>query len=88
MHEVFDYDDVHLELENLTKDFGLVVGSISTPHGPFTFESIATPNDFDEEAKIAWEVLKAQLILNQKAWVPIVGYFSIDIFWWQLMALN
>jgi hypothetical protein len=42
MHEVFDYDDVHLELENLTKDSGLIVGSISTPHGPFTFESIAT----------------------------------------------
>jgi hypothetical protein len=66
----FDYDDAHLESENLTKDFGLVVGSISTPNGPFTSKSIATPSDFDEEAKIAWEVLKVQLILNKKAWVP------------------
>jgi hypothetical protein len=35
MHEGFDCDDVHLELGNLVEDFGLVVGSISTPSGPF-----------------------------------------------------
>jgi hypothetical protein len=66
MHEGFDYDDAHLESGNLTKDFGLLVGSISTLNGPFTFESIATPDDFDEKAKNAWEVLKAQFILNKK----------------------
>jgi hypothetical protein len=55
-----------LELKNLVKDFGSIVGSISMPSGPFAFESITTPNDLDEEAKITWEVLKAQLILNQK----------------------
>jgi len=30
----------------------------------FAFESIAMSNDLDEETKIAWEVLKVQLILN------------------------
>jgi hypothetical protein len=65
MHEGFDYDDVRLESENLIKDSRLVVGLISTLSGPFTSKSIATPSDFDEEAKITWEVLKVQLILNQ-----------------------
>jgi hypothetical protein len=65
VHEGFDCDDVHLELENLIKDSKQpIVGSISTLNGPSAFESIATPNDLDEEAKIAWEVLKAQFILN------------------------
>ncbi len=66
IHQAFDSNDFHLELKNLVKDFGSIVGSISTPSGPFAFESITTPNDLDEEAKITWEVLKAQLILNQK----------------------
>jgi hypothetical protein len=69
MHEGFDCDDVHLESRNSVKNYGLVVGSISTSNGPFAFESIEMPNDLNEEAKIAWEVLKAQLILNQNAWV-------------------
>jgi hypothetical protein len=65
VHEGFDCDDVHLELENLTKDCKQpIVGLISTPSGPSAFENIATPNDLDEEAKITWEVLKAQFILN------------------------
>jgi hypothetical protein len=54
-----------LEFKNLIEvSRRLVVGSISTPSGPSMFESITTPNDLDEEAKIAWEVLKAQFILN------------------------
>ncbi len=69
IHEGFDYDGIHLELKNLLEDFGPIVGSISMPNGPFAFESIRMPNDLDEEAKIAWEILKAQLILNQKTWV-------------------
>jgi hypothetical protein len=32
-------------------------------------KSIAMPSDLYEEAKIAWEVLKAQHILNKNAWV-------------------
>jgi len=47
-----------LEPRNLVEDYGLVVGSILTPNGPFAFESIATPNNLDEETKFAWEVLK------------------------------
>jgi hypothetical protein len=70
IHKGFDFDDFYLELKNLVEDCGPIVGSISMPSGSYAFESITTPNDLDEEAKIAWEVLKAQLISNQKAWVP------------------
>jgi hypothetical protein len=48
MHEGFDCDDVHLELRNLVKDYGLIVGLISTPNGLFTFESIPMPSDLNE----------------------------------------
>jgi len=65
----FDCDNVQLELKNLAKDFTQVVGLISTS-GPLAFESIATPSDLYEEIEIAWEVLKVQLIMNKKAWVP------------------
>jgi hypothetical protein len=70
MHENFDCHDAHLESRNLIKDFTSLVGSILTPSGPSTSESIATLNDLDEETKIAWEVPKAQFILNKKTWVP------------------
>jgi hypothetical protein len=69
MHEVFDYDDVHLELGNIVKDSRPPVGSISAPSGPYDSKSIVRLCDFDEEGKIAWEVLQTQLTLNQKAWV-------------------
>jgi hypothetical protein len=69
MHDSFDCDDVHIELRNLIEDSRLVVGSILVPCQPSTSKSIAMPNDFDEEIKIAWEVFKTQLILNKKTWV-------------------
>jgi hypothetical protein len=65
MHERFDCDDAHLRSKNLVEDSGLVVGSILTPNGPSTSKSIATPSDLYGEAKIAWEVLKVQLILRK-----------------------
>ncbi len=68
MHEVFDYDDVHLELGNIAKDSRPLVGSISTPSGPYDSKSIVTLCDFDEEGKIAWEVWQTQPTLSQKAW--------------------
>jgi hypothetical protein len=64
MHRGFDYDDAQLELGNLAEEFRLVFGLISTPSGPFACENITMSNDLDEETKIAWEVLKAQFILN------------------------
>jgi hypothetical protein len=70
MHEGFDCDGVRLEFGNLTKDFRSIVGSISTPIEPFASKTIVTPNDLNEEIEITWEVLKVQLNLNQKAWVP------------------
>jgi hypothetical protein len=70
MHEGFDCDDAHLESKNLAEDFRQVVGLISTTSGSSTFENITTLSDLYEEIKIAWEVLKIQLIMNEKAWVP------------------
>jgi hypothetical protein len=52
MHEGFDCDDVHLKSGNLVKDFGLVIGLILMPIGPFTSKNIATPSDLDEEIEI------------------------------------
>jgi hypothetical protein len=49
---------------------GLVVGSIFTPSPPTPFESITTPSTSNPKAKVAWELLKFQLSLNQKAWIP------------------
>ncbi len=65
MHDDFDRDDVHVELSKLAQDFGLLVSWILTSSRPFASKSIAMPNDLDEELKIAWEVLKAQLMLKK-----------------------
>jgi hypothetical protein len=46
---------------------GLMVGSILMPNRPFASESIVSLSDLDVETKIAWEVLKIQLILSKKA---------------------
>jgi hypothetical protein len=35
MREAFDYNDVHMELRNLTKDSRPLVNSISMPSEPF-----------------------------------------------------
>jgi hypothetical protein len=64
MHEGFDCDVAHLESRNLAKDLWPLVGLISTLSGPSTSKGIATSRDLDEETKITWEVLKAQLIFN------------------------
>jgi hypothetical protein len=69
MHDNFDCDDVHMELGNLTKHSGLLISSILMPSWPFASKSIALPNDLDEKIEVAWEVLKAQLIVNKKTWV-------------------
>jgi hypothetical protein len=72
MHEGFDCDEVHLELKNLVEDYG-PIGLTLTPSGPFASKSIAMPSDLYEEAKIAWEVLKVQHILNKNAWSLIAS---------------
>jgi hypothetical protein len=66
MRDAFDFGDAHLEFGNLPKDWKPEVGSISTPSGSSTSESIVTSIDLDVEAKITCETLKTQLILNQK----------------------
>jgi hypothetical protein len=59
MHEGFDYNDVYLESKNLVKYSRPIVALILMLSEPSTSKSITTPNDLDEEAEIAWEVLKA-----------------------------
>jgi len=55
MHDSFDCDDVHLELGNLAKDYGIIINSILMPTRQFASKSIAMPNDLDEKIKIAWK---------------------------------
>jgi hypothetical protein len=69
MHDGFDCDDVHVKLSNLLEDYKLVGSSILMPSQPSRSKCIVMPNDLDEEIEIAQEVLKAQLILNNKTWV-------------------
>jgi hypothetical protein len=80
MHEGFDYDENHLELRNLIEDSRPIVGLISTPSGPYISKNIATPSDLYEKTKIAWEVLKAQHILNTNAWVLHRMLFPLAFF--------
>ncbi len=87
MHEGFDCDGVHLESRNLTKDFRSIVDSISMPIEPFASKNIATPNDLNEEIEITWEVLKVQLNLHQKAWVPHHMLSFPLHFLWRMMVV-
>jgi hypothetical protein len=82
MHDVSDFGDAHLKFGNLPKDSRPQVGSISTPNGPSTSKSMVTPIDLDVKAKITWEVLKTQFILNLKSGSFITSYFSPGIFLW------
>jgi len=70
---------------NLAEVLGPMVGSISTLNGltPNAFENIKTFNNLDVKTKTTWEVLKAQLTLNQQAWVRHHMFymcFSLGIF--------
>ncbi len=71
LNQNFDYeggDDLALGLPN---DSSQVPGSISTLTTPAPFESFATPSNLDLDAIDAtWELLKVQLIQNQKFWIP------------------
>jgi len=78
--ETFNLKDIHqyfdnvfdLEMGNLVKVLGPMVGSISTPFGSQAIDAsknVETPSNLDVEAEIAQEVLKVQLTLNQQAWV-------------------
>jgi hypothetical protein len=66
----FDYeggDDLALGLPN---DLSLMANSISTPTTPTPSKSFATPSNLDLDATNAtWELLKVQLIHNQKIWI-------------------
>jgi hypothetical protein len=88
MHDNFDYDDVHVELGNLAESWP-VVSSIVMSSWPFAFKIIAMPNDLDKEIEIAWEVLKAQLMLKKKHGSFTVGCFTCSIFlWWMMVVTN
>jgi hypothetical protein len=85
--DIHQYDDnvVDLEMGNLVEVLGLVVSLISTPFGsraPNVLKNIEAPSNSDVEAKIAWEVLKAQLTLNQQAWV----HHKLSLPWYFFVA--
>jgi hypothetical protein len=65
---VSDFDDDGANEMTLGSNevLGLVVGSISTHSTSTPSKSIATPNTSNLEIKVTWELLKAQLSLNQK----------------------
>jgi hypothetical protein len=70
LKDIHQYDDnvFDLEMGNLVKVLGPMVGSISTPFGSQAIDAsknVETPSNLDVEAEIAWEVLKVQLTLNQ-----------------------
>jgi hypothetical protein len=66
----FDDDGVNEVALGSNEVLGLVVGLISTPSTPTLSESIETPIMSNPKAEVVWELLKAQLGLNQKAWIP------------------
>jgi hypothetical protein len=79
---MLDYDgNVHgpndLELGSFEDTRLLVIVSVSTPYVPSSYDSenIATPNILDLELEAPWELLKIQLTLQQKAWVPHNRFF-------------
>jgi len=66
----FDDDGVNEMALGSNEVSGLVVGSISTPSTPTPSKSIATPSTSNLEIEVAWELLKVQLSLNKKTWIP------------------
>jgi hypothetical protein len=66
----FDDDGVNEMALGLDEVLGLVVGLISTSSAPTPFENIATPSTSNLEVEATRELLKVQLNLNQKAWIP------------------
>jgi hypothetical protein len=63
-----------------------VVASVSTPSAPFgsDSENIATLTILDLKAEVAWELLKIQLTLQQKAWVLHSRFFLP----WHFFTIN
>jgi hypothetical protein len=61
-----------------------VACSISTPSSPTPFESITTPNTSNPKVEVAWELLKVQLNLNQKAWI----LHSMTSLLWHFFVVN
>lgn len=54
----------------------LIIIAVSTPNVPSSsgFESVATLTIVDLEIEATWELLKIQLTLQQKAWVPHIRF--------------
>lgn len=72
-------------MRNLAKVSRPMVGSISTLNGltPNVFENIKTFNNLDVKTKTTWDVLKAQLTLNQQA---SVCHHRLSFLWHFLMV--
>lgn len=69
MIEDFDEDVVDDLTLGLDEDLGPMAGSILTSNAPTTFESNVALGTPHSEAMATWELLKAQLMLNQMFWI-------------------
>jgi hypothetical protein len=66
----FDEDFVDDLALGLDEDLGPMAGSILTSNAPTTFERVVALAIANLEAMVTWELLKAQLMLNQMFWIP------------------
>ncbi len=69
MIQDFDEDVVDDLALGLDENLGPMAGSILTSNAPTTFESIVALGTANLEAMVKWELLKAQLTLNQMFWI-------------------
>jgi hypothetical protein len=80
----YDYDGLDDMEVGSFEDIKPMVGSISTLNAPSGSKNITILDILDIETKVAWKLLKTQLTLNWKAWVP---YHTFS-FLWHFFILN
>jgi hypothetical protein len=80
----YDYDGLDDMEMGSFEDIRPVVGSISTVNAPSSSKNITILDILEIETKVARELLKTQLTLDRKAWVP---YHTFS-FLWHFFILN
>jgi hypothetical protein len=84
----FDEDVVDDLALGLDEDLGSMASSILTSNAPTTFESIvALVSIANLDAMVTWEILKAQLMLNQMFGSLTIGSFPW-YFLWSMIVVN
>jgi hypothetical protein len=78
LNQNFDYEVGNDLILRLPDDLGPMIGSIPTPTASTPFKSFATLSNLDLDViDVAWELLKVQLIHNQKFWIPHHKFFRL-----------